>query len=116
MGITLAVFKIAGNIPVEKDKLHIVSRYLDFDLWQDIKILLGPILILRDDIFCKFFSLFVAVIMKESLFFDDKKLQKDFFENVIFDWTVPAIYVSVKVFFIISENGWCVIVFMFHWC
>ena len=56
MAITLAVFKIVGNIPVEKDKLHIVARCLDFDLWQDVKKLLDPqdLLILRDDIFCKF--------------------------------------------------------------
>ena len=29
MGITLAVFKIVGNIPVERDKLLIVARCLD---------------------------------------------------------------------------------------
>ena len=49
--------------------------------------LLGPqnLLILRDDIILQISSLFVAVIMKESLFFVDKKLLKDLFENLIFD-------------------------------
>ena len=32
MGITLAVFKIIGDIPVEKDKLHIVASCLD--IWS----------------------------------------------------------------------------------
>ena len=56
MGITLAVFKIVGNIPVEKDKLHIVARCLDVWSWTRCKILvgilLGPqdLLMLRDDI------------------------------------------------------------------
>ena len=56
MGITLAVFKIVGNIPVEKDKLHIVARCLDIWSWTRYKILvgilLGPqdLLMLRDDI------------------------------------------------------------------
>ena len=29
MGIALALFKIVENIAVEKDKLHIVARWLD---------------------------------------------------------------------------------------
>ena len=97
MGITLAVFKIVGNISVEKYKLHIVVRCLDIWSWTRCKILvgilLGPqdLLMLRDDITLQISSLFVVVIMKESLFFVDKKLPKDLFENLIFDWTVSAI-------------------------
>ena len=45
---------------------------------------------LRDDITLQISSLFVAVIMKESLFFVDKKLLKDLFENLIFDRAVSA--------------------------
>ena len=40
---------------------------------------------LRDDITLQISSLFVAVIMKESLLFVDKKLLKDLFENLTFD-------------------------------
>ena len=106
MGITLAVFKIVGNIPVEKDKLHIVARCLDIWSWTRCKILvgilLGPqdLLILRDDIILQISPLFVAVITKKSLFFVDKKLLNDLFENLIFDWTVSAIDVKklLKVF------------------
>ena len=66
------------------------------DIWSWIRckilvgMLLGPndLLILRDDIILWISSLFVSVIMKESLFFVDKKLLKDLFENLIFDWTV----------------------------
>ena len=56
MGITLAVFKIVGNVPVEKCKLHTVTRCLDIWSWARLKVLvgmlLGPqdLLILRDDI------------------------------------------------------------------
>ena len=56
MGITLAVFKIVGNVPVEKYKLHTVTRCLDIWSWARLKVLvgmlLGPqdLLILRDDI------------------------------------------------------------------
>ena len=132
MGITLAVFKIVGNIPVEKDKLHIVARCLDIWSWTRYKILvgilLGPqdLLMLRDDITLQISSLFVAVIMKESLFFVDKKLLKDLFENLIFDCSVSATDVKrlLKVFAIaIGSLMYCssflimdgVIVFMFHW-
>ena len=86
--------QIVGNIPVEKDKLHIVARWLDIWSWTMCKILveilLGPqdLWMLRDDITLQISSLFVVVIMKESLFFVDKKLLKDLFENLIFDWTV----------------------------
>ena len=75
MGITLAAFKLIGNIPVEKDKLLIVARCLDIWSWTRRKILvgilLGPqdLLMLRDDITFQIYSWFVAVIMKESLFF-----------------------------------------------
>ena len=75
MGITLAAFKLVGNIPVEKDKLLIVARCLDIWPWTRRKILvgilLGPqyLLMLRDDITFQIYSWFVAVIMKESLFF-----------------------------------------------
>ena len=103
MGISLAIFKIVGNIPVEKDKLIIVARYLD--IWSLTRckilvgILLGPqdLLLLRNDIILQISSLFVAVITKESLFFADKKLLNDLFENLIFDWTVSAI--DVKKFY-----------------
>ena len=44
MAITLAVFKIVGNIPVEKDKLHIVARCLDIWSWTRCKILVGILL------------------------------------------------------------------------
>ena len=46
--------------------------------------LLGPqdLLILRDDIILQISSLFVEVDRKESLFFVDKKLPKDLFENL----------------------------------
>ena len=133
MKITLAVFKIVGNrnIPVEKDKLHIVARCLDILSWISCKILvgilLGPqdLLMLRDDITLQISSLFVAVIMKESLFFVDKKLLKDLFENLIFDCSVSATDVKrlLKVFAIaIGSLMYCssflimdgVIVFMFH--
>ena len=63
-----------------------------------VGILLGPqdLLILRDDIILQISSLFVAVIVKDSLLFFDK----DLFENLIFDWTVSAIDVKklLKVF------------------
>ena len=71
MGITLAIFKIVGNIPVEKDKLHNVAKCLDIWSWTRCKILvgilLGPqdLLMLSDDITLQISSLFVAVIMKE---------------------------------------------------
>ena len=44
MGISLAVFKIVENIPVEKDKLHIVARCLDIWSWTRCKILVGILL------------------------------------------------------------------------
>ena len=132
MKITLAVFKIVGNrnIPVEKDKLHIVARCLDILSWIRCKILVGILLGPQDllmlrDITLQIFSLFVAVIMKESLFFVDKKLLKDLFENLIFDCSVSATDVKrlLKVFAIaIGSLMYCssflimdgVIVFMFH--
>ena len=132
MNITLAVFKIVGNrnIPVEKDKLHIVARCLDILSWIRCKILVGILLGPQDllmlrDITLQIFSLFVAVIMKESLFFVDKKLLKDLFENLIFDCSVSATDVKrlLKVFAIaIGSLMYCssflimdsVIVFMFH--
>ena len=132
MKITLAVFKIVGNrnIPVEKDKLHIVARCLDILSWISCKILVGILLGSQDllmlrDITLQIFSLFVAVIMKESLFFVDKKLLKDLFENLIFDCSVSATDVKrlLKVFAIaIGSLMYCssflimdgVIVFMFH--
>ena len=132
MKITLAVFKIVGNrnTPVEKDKLHIVARCLDILSWIRCKILVGILLGPQDllmlrDITLQIFSLFVAVIMKESLFFVDKKLLKDLFENLIFDCSVSATDVKrlLKVFAIaIGSLMYCssflimdgVIVFMFH--
>ena len=72
--MTLAVFKIVGNIPVEKDKLHIVVRCLDIRSWTRCKILvgilLGPqdLLISRDDIISQLSSLFAAVIIKVIVF------------------------------------------------
>ena len=110
MGVTLAVFKIVGNISVEKDKLHIVARCLDIWYWTRCKllagILLGPqdLLMLRDDITLQISSLFVAVIMKESLLFVDKKLLKDLFENLTFDWTVSAIDVNLQ----LRLGHWCI--------
>ena len=55
MGITLAVFRIAGKTPVENDKLQIVARWLIFGLEEGVNtvgILLGPqdLLLLRDHI------------------------------------------------------------------
>ena len=49
-----------------------------------VGMLLGPqdLLILRDDIILQISSLFVEVDRKESLFFVDKKLPKDLFENL----------------------------------
>ena len=105
MGITLAVFKIVGNIPVEEDPLVIVARYLN--IWSLTRykilvgILLGPqdLLILRDDIILKISSLFVAVVKKSHCFLLMKNLN-GLFENFIFNWTVSAIDVknSLKVF------------------
>ena len=47
MGITLPVFKIAVNIPIKKDKLHIVARCLNIRC----KILLGMLLVPQDLLF-----------------------------------------------------------------
>ena len=115
MGVTLAVFKIVGNFPLEKDKLHIVARCLDIWSWTRYKILVGillglqDLLILKDDIILRVSSLFVAVIMKESLFYVEKKLLKNLFENLVFDWPVSAIDVkkSLKVFAIATESLMC---------
>ena len=90
MGITLTVFKIVRNIPVEKNNLYIGARYLDILFWRRCKILVAilsastDLIILRDDITLQIYFLFVTVIMKESLLFVDKKLLKDLFENVVF--------------------------------
>ena len=122
MGITLTVFKIVGNISVEKYKLHIVARCLDIWFWTRCKILvgilLGPqdLLMLRDDITLQISSLFVVVIMKESLFFVDKKLLKDLFENLIFDWTVSAIDVkSYWKYLQLRFGHWCIFHHFWLW-
>ena len=49
--------------------------------------MLGPqdLLLLRDDIILSISSLFVEVIMKESLISDGKKFLIDLFENLIFE-------------------------------
>ena len=123
---------IVENIPVEKDKLHIVARCLDIWPWTRCKILvgilLGPqdLLMLRDNITFQISFWFVAVIMKEPLFFCWQKVFEGFVwklnfwltslsnwcEKVIestcnWDWVVGAV-------FVISDYGWCAIVFMFH--
>ena len=105
MRITLAVFKIVGNFPVEKDKLHILARCSDIWSWTRCKILVGILLGPQDLLMLRYItlqisSLFVAFIMKESLFFADKKILKDLLENWIFDRTVSAIDVKklLKVF------------------
>ena len=61
---------------------------------------------LRDDITLQISFLFVTIIMKESLFFVDKKLLKDLFENLIFDRAVSAIDVKrlLKLFAIAIES------------
>ena len=83
------------------------ARCLDIWSWTKCKILvgilLGPqdLLILRDDITAlQISALFLAIIMKESLLFVDKKLLKDLFKNFIFDWTASAIDVKklLKIF------------------
>ena len=43
------------------------------------------LLVLRDDMILQIFSLFVEVIMKESLISDDKKVLNDLFQNLIFE-------------------------------
>ena len=83
-------FKIVGNIPTEKYKSHIVARCLDIRSWTRCKILVGILLGPQDlltlrDITLQISFLFAAVIVKESLFFVEKKLLKDLFENLIFD-------------------------------
>ena len=89
MGITLAIFKLVGNSPVEKDKLHIVPRCLDIWSWIRCKILVGILLSSqelerwRNDVIFKIFSLLTAFFMKEWLFFVNKKLLKDLFEILI---------------------------------
>ena len=89
MGITLAIFKLVGNSPVEKDKLHIVPRCLDIWSWIRCKILVGILLSpeelerWRSDVIFKNFSLLAAFVMKEWLFFVNKKLLKDLFEILI---------------------------------
>ena len=60
--------------------------------------------------------------MKKPLFFVDKKLLKDLFENLIFDWAVSAIDVkkwlkvfaiAIGVFFIILINDGASLFFYF---
>ena len=41
--------------------------------------------VLRDDMILQISSLFVEVIMKESLISDDKKVLNDLFQNLIFE-------------------------------
>ena len=55
-------------------------------------------------------SLFIAVIMKESLFVADKKLLKDLFKNSICDcdWVID-------IFFIISDYFWLLVISVYHW-
>ena len=111
MGITLAVFRIAGKAPVENDKLQIVERW--FHVWSwgrsktSVGMLLGPqdSLVLRDDIILKISSLFVEVIMKESLIYDDKKFLNDLFENLIFEWTISATEVKKLLKVLAIETG-----------
>ena len=43
------------------------------------------LLVLRDDMILQISSLFVEVIMKESLISDDKKVLNDLFQNLIFE-------------------------------
>ena len=87
MGIAFTVFKTSKKYSC-RERLHIVARCLDIWSWTRCKVLvgmlLGPqdLLILRDDIILQISSLFVAVDRKESLFFVDKKLPKDLFENL----------------------------------
>ena len=94
MGITLAVFRIAGKTPVENDKIQIVASWFDIWSWRKCKtlveILLGPqdLLLLRDDVILHISCLFVEVIKKETLISDDKKILNDLFDNLIFDWTI----------------------------
>ena len=76
-------------------KLHMVARYWDIRSWTRCKNLIGTLLdlqdllVTRDDIFLE---IFVAYIMKESLFSDNKIFLTDIFENLIFQLTVPAAY------------------------
>ena len=69
--------KIVGNILVEKDKLHIVARCVDISSCTRCKFLVG-ILLGPQDLMLRGITLqissFVAVIMKEPLFFVYKKL------------------------------------------
>ena len=110
----------------------IVARCLDIWSWIRCKVLvgipLGPqdLSMLRDDITLQISSLFVAFIMKESLFFVHKKplricLKLNFWLNSLSYWSEKVIESIcdgdwvIDVFFVISGYGWCVIVFMFHW-
>ena len=47
-------------------------------------LVLQDLLMLRDDTILLISSLFVAVFMEESLYFIDKKLLNDLFENLSF--------------------------------
>ena len=90
MGITLALFKIVGNIPVEKGKSHIVARCLDIWSW-------------------KISALLVAVIMKESFFFIDKKLLKDLFETLILtEQSQQLMWKSYWKYFWLRLGHWCI--------
>ena len=96
MGITLAVFGIAGKTPVENDKLQIVARWFDIWSWRMCKSLVGillglqDLLLLRNFIILEISSLFVEVIKKESFISDDKNFLNDLFENLIFECTISA--------------------------
>ena len=111
MGITLAVFRIAGKTPVENDKLQIVSRWFDICSWRRCKILVGillrpqDLLILRDDIILQISCLFVEVILKESLISEDKKFLNDLFENLSFEWTISATEVKKLLKVLAIETG-----------
>ena len=132
MRITLPVFKLVWNIPVEKDKLHIVARYLDIWFWAGckilVRILLGPqeLLILRDYIILQISSLFLEVIMKELLLFVEKKTSEgivwklDFWLNSHNNWCKKSYWKSWRLrlgHWCIFHNFWlhCVINFTFHW-
>ena len=130
--VTLAGLKTAGNIPMEKDKLHITARCLDIWLWTRnktlVEILLGKrdLLIMEGDIILPVLSLLVAVTMKDPLFFVNKKLLNDLLENLIFwlsslsNWCWKVIeriwdcnWVT-DVFFIIPDYGsYAIIAFCF---
>ena len=116
MGITLPVFKLAWNIAVEKDKLHIVARCLDIWFWTEckilVRILLGPqeLLILRDYIILQTSSLFLEVFMKELLLFVEKKTSEGFVWKLYF-WLNSHNNWSKKVIENLDDCDWVIDVF-----